>query len=488
MDIPRIGSFWEDVCTPIIRPQRAEYDMDDLGPEVFRLSTGSRDQYRRVDIDLTNMRDMTIKCSWFHPNKANWWPMPVVIYLHGNCGSRVDSLEVLHLLGEGFSLFTYDACGSGQSDGDYVSLGFYERQDLATVIEYLQGTKKISTIGLWGRSMGGVTSIMYASRDAASIQFVIADSPFSSLKGLCKDLVKQHAPVIPGKLVKAAVGKMQRRIFKLANFDIDDLEICKFAKQCVVPSFLFHGEDDDFVLPYHSQLVADNYAGSCIHHVVKGGHNSTRGSDVHDLAAPLLRLYLIDKPNAEAERRASGIPDPVIIKGTPNAPPPATTDDVTAKKSTGAASPHSSDDDDDDDQLDDEALETQMAEHIKAHARASQGRMKPEKCVVVAPVVPDDESTDDDEAAAASTKPSSSPNPTTNTATEKTSKNYDVASCGAPTTCGGVTETMLDSCDDRTDLGTAQNDEDHEQAIADDANKEEEGTVSASAVPASESK
>ena len=481
MDIPRIGSFWEDVCTPIIRPQRSEYDMDDLGPEVFRLSTGSRDQYRRVDIDLKNMRDMTIKCSWFHPNKANWWPMPVVIYLHGNCGSRVDSLEVLHLLGEGFSLFTYDACGSGQSDGDYVSLGFYERQDLATVIEYLQGTKKISTIGLWGRSMGGVTSIMYASRDASSIQFVIADSPFSSLKGLCKDLVKQHAPVVPGKLVKAAVGKMQRRIFKLANFDIDDLEICKFAKQCIVPSFLFHGEEDDFVLPYHSQLVADNYAGSCIHHVVKGGHNSTRGADVHDLAAPLLRLYLIDKPNAEAERRAAGIPDPVIIKGTPNAAAAssATASDAaaTGKRTSGAGSPHSSDDDDDE-QLDDEALEAQMAEHMKAHARASQGRMKAEKCVVVAPVVPDDDSSDDDDAKKTS--------PSTTSAADKPSKNDDIVSCGAPTTCGGVTETVVDSCDDRTDIGTAQNDEDHEQATKDEADKEE--PVESAVVTALESK
>eukprot|EP00658_Telonema_sp_P-2_P050458 TRINITY_DN38497_c0_g2_i2.p1 TRINITY_DN38497_c0_g2~~TRINITY_DN38497_c0_g2_i2.p1 ORF type:complete len:123 (+),score=29.74 TRINITY_DN38497_c0_g2_i2:539-907(+) len=106
-----------------------------------------------------------------------------------------------------------------------------------------------------------------------------------------------------------------------------------------------------------------------------------------------------------------------------------------------------------------------MAEHMKAHARASQGRMKAEKCVVVAPVVPDDDSTDDDDAADTKKKPTSSPTPTTTPATEKSSKNDDVASCGAPTTCGGVTETVVDSCDDRTDIGTAQNDEDHEQAV-----------------------
>ena len=438
MEIPRIGSFWEDVCNPIIRPQRAEYDLDDLGPEVFRLSTGSRDQYRREDIDLTNMRDMKIKCSWFHPNKANWWPMPVVIYLHGNCGSRVDSLEILHLLGEGFSLFTYDACGSGQSDGEYVSLGFYERQDLATVIEYLQGTKKISTIGLWGRSMGGVTAIMYASRDANSIKFVVADSPFSSLKKLVKDLVEQHAPFIPNKLVKHAVGKIQRRIFKLANFDIDDLETIKFAKHCVVPSFLFHGEDDDFVKPYHSQLVADNYAGSCIHHIVTGGHNSTRNSDVHDVAAPLLQLYLIDKPKADAERRAAGIADPVIIKG----PSPAPTEETASTKS-GLKSGSSSD-------IDDEALDEQVARHMKTQSR--QERI-PNKCVVVAPAHDSDEESQNPPCGLLSSSLKGCVGMTVADSPMRPVVGDGESSVGAATTCG-ITETVVDSCEEGDEVAS----------------------------------
>lgn len=60
-------------------------------------------------------------------------------------------------------VFTFDFAGSGLSEGEFVSLGWYERDDLETVVSFLRDTNSVSTIGLWGRSMGAVTSIMYGS-------------------------------------------------------------------------------------------------------------------------------------------------------------------------------------------------------------------------------------------------------------------------------------------------------------------------------------
>lgn len=45
--------------------------------------------------------------------------------------------------------------GCGLSEGEYISLGYYEKDDLSVVIKYLRESGKVSTIGLWGRSMGG---------------------------------------------------------------------------------------------------------------------------------------------------------------------------------------------------------------------------------------------------------------------------------------------------------------------------------------------
>jgi hypothetical protein len=36
---------------------------------------------------------------------------------------------------------------------------------MQVVVDYLRSTDTVSTIGLWGRSMGGATSLMHADRD-----------------------------------------------------------------------------------------------------------------------------------------------------------------------------------------------------------------------------------------------------------------------------------------------------------------------------------
>jgi len=42
-------------------------------------------------------------------------------------------------------------------------LGVKEKDDLLSVIDYIDEYKRVSNIGLWGRSMGAVTSLMFMS-------------------------------------------------------------------------------------------------------------------------------------------------------------------------------------------------------------------------------------------------------------------------------------------------------------------------------------
>ena len=59
----------------------------------------------------------------------------------------------------------YVAQGSGQADGKYVTLGWREQDDLALAVDHLRGLGTVSTIGLWGRSMGAVTALLYSQKD-----------------------------------------------------------------------------------------------------------------------------------------------------------------------------------------------------------------------------------------------------------------------------------------------------------------------------------
>lgn len=113
----------------------------------------------------------------------------IVIYRSG-CRADANEAAVI-LLPSNITVFTLDFSGSGLSDGDYVSLGWHEvcawstwvhwlskfdewscflmvflyiillnpwqKDDLKIVVSYLRGEKRISRVGLWGRSMGAVT-------------------------------------------------------------------------------------------------------------------------------------------------------------------------------------------------------------------------------------------------------------------------------------------------------------------------------------------
>lgn len=60
---------------------------------------------------------------------------------------------------------THNPQGSGLSDGKWVTLGANEVEDLAVVVDHLRQQGGVSAIGLWGRSMGAVTALLYSHRD-----------------------------------------------------------------------------------------------------------------------------------------------------------------------------------------------------------------------------------------------------------------------------------------------------------------------------------
>lgn len=71
--------------------------------------------------------------------------------------------RIVHfLISRDITVFTFDFAGSGLSEGDYISLGYYEKGDVDVVFNYLRGLGTVSSIGIWGRSMGAVTALMYA--------------------------------------------------------------------------------------------------------------------------------------------------------------------------------------------------------------------------------------------------------------------------------------------------------------------------------------
>jgi alpha-beta hydrolase superfamily lysophospholipase len=209
--------------------------------------------YKRTDLDLKNRFGHTLKCSHFEPEESYrlWDTMPCVIYMHGNSSSRLEALEAApYLLPSNISLFCFDFAGCGNSEGEYISLGWYERDDLNIIVEYLRKERRVSTIGLWGRSMGSVTALLHGDRDP-SIAGMVLDSPFSNMKILVNELAKQYTK-IPSLLVSGALKLVRSTIKSKANFDIHDLSPIDHVGECFIPALFACATGDDFILPHHT--------------------------------------------------------------------------------------------------------------------------------------------------------------------------------------------------------------------------------------------
>lgn len=62
------------------------------------------------------------------------------------------------------ALCTFDFSGCGNAEGEYVTLGYYEQEDLRLVIEHIKTLDFINYLAIWGRSMGAVTTMLYLNK------------------------------------------------------------------------------------------------------------------------------------------------------------------------------------------------------------------------------------------------------------------------------------------------------------------------------------
>eukprot|EP00930_Biecheleria_cincta_P024205 TRINITY_DN17352_c0_g1_i1.p1 TRINITY_DN17352_c0_g1~~TRINITY_DN17352_c0_g1_i1.p1 ORF type:complete len:562 (-),score=88.74 TRINITY_DN17352_c0_g1_i1:115-1800(-) len=259
----------------IIRPPRRRYTRLELsGPYPSRFRVGGVVSIRN-DFIIHNSRGLSLSCTLFEPEQSSS-EKACVVYCHGNASCRLDGFERIHaLLPLNIALCCFDFAGSGMSEGDHVSLGYYERDDLSAVVDHLRERCGFSRVGLWGTSMGAVTTLLHAARDP-TLAGVVADSPFSDLWGLIQEICSSKVR-LPHMAWNPVLQGIRMMIQKEANFDICEVSPIAHVDSCFVPALFLHGAQDDFVLPHHSEDLKKAYQGEATYIVMPDtDHNSAR--------------------------------------------------------------------------------------------------------------------------------------------------------------------------------------------------------------------
>ena len=131
--------------------------------------------------------------------------------------------------------------------------------------------------------MGASSALKYGKAD-----IIVADSPFRSIKKLCKEVVVNSKPKpIPSCLISCIFPcvymKLRSDVKTRGQYDLDELDIEKDVEMINPASTLIFlsGNDDKLVNYYNSQKLYRLFSGKNKYlEIVVGNHNSKRPDQI----------------------------------------------------------------------------------------------------------------------------------------------------------------------------------------------------------------
>lgn len=168
------------------------------------------------------------------------------VICHGYHSSRRSMMAFAKKFYElGYGALLPDARGHGESEGDYVGMGWDERLDIADWIDWLVAREPEAEIVLFGISMGGATVMMTAGEPLPeNVKAVIEDCGYSSIRAEFAFQLKQmfHLPAFPALNCASLVTRLRAGYSLLRDGDA-----AAQVARSDLPILFIHGGNDTFV-------------------------------------------------------------------------------------------------------------------------------------------------------------------------------------------------------------------------------------------------
>jgi hypothetical protein len=229
----------------VIRPCRYDYDPEELPTYLSVTDDGEEPLYSRHSLQLQNGRNQYIIGSIYYHRRYNVMDCgKCVMCLHGNSSCKLEGqFLVPNFCPHGVLVCCIDLAGCGKSDGEYISLGHWEKSDVERVMARLAVTFNIESFFLWGRSMGAATALMVRS---PLLKGIVVDSGYTTITDLCTCIAGSQTSV-PSWLTPGAVWVLGRMVKSAAGFDIYAVRPIDWVKNATVPALFGHSPNDEFV-------------------------------------------------------------------------------------------------------------------------------------------------------------------------------------------------------------------------------------------------
>lgn len=170
----------------------------------------------------------------------------IAIVVHGIFGIHKDLAPQAKIFYDNnFNVFAPTLRAHGDDKSKYISMGFYEKEDLVLWIKKLvEIFGEECEIALFGISMGAASCLLCANKDLPkNVKCIVSDSAFSSVYDELKYLIKTR-----GHFPSFFVLPVMNFFFKIfGKFDLAKVSPLESVKNSKLPILFFHGKEDVFV-------------------------------------------------------------------------------------------------------------------------------------------------------------------------------------------------------------------------------------------------
>lgn len=258
---------------------------------------------RKEELSIDSPNGYPIKGIFLQPHNT---PNTIII-CHGVTENKINSVKYARMFERlGFNSFVYDHRRHGDSGGKTTSYGYYEKFDLAAVV---QTVKKLvdenAVIGIHGESMGAATMILYAGLLEDGANFYISDCGFSDFSELISQIVKKETTLrtkIPVQLANIFLRFRDGYSFK----SVTPKEAINNIKS---PMLFIHSIEDDFILPNMSiEMFEEKNEPKMLKLFEKGAHAQSfnqNSIEYEHVVLEFLQKYVFIQDESSSQKEIS---------------------------------------------------------------------------------------------------------------------------------------------------------------------------------------
>ena len=174
---------------------------------------------------------------------SNKW----AIVVHGYGGSgKLMSDKSKYFYDMGYNVLIPDLRGHGKSEGDYIGMGWKDRLDIISWINFIINENPNAEIVLHGTSMGAATVLMTSGENLPSnVKAIVADCAYTSAWDEFSYQLETYL-----KVPSYYILNVTNMVTKLkAGYSLKEASALECVKKATVPILYIHGDKDKFV-PY----------------------------------------------------------------------------------------------------------------------------------------------------------------------------------------------------------------------------------------------